>query len=265
VQTPVFVNCRDRLTPLKELVAWLERAGHDEIYLIDNDSAYEALLDWYEQTPHTVIRLGENYGKWSLWQAPGVFELTRDRYFVYTDPDVVPTQTCPLDALDRFHELLGRYQLPNKVGFGLRIDDIPATYRHRDAVIAVERAMYDWPLENGAFWFPIDTTFALYRPNAGWGREAIRTGPPYLARHDSWYIDLARPTDEEAFYAARAANETAHTSGMAHWTRDELDAHHSRAAAEAEHRRPSLATRLRWRVRGRRAVRHGRRTQAAAV
>jgi hypothetical protein len=256
---PVFINCRDRLVPLKELVGWLERAGCEEIYLLDNDSAYEPLLAWYRETPHDVLRLGENFGKWSLWQAPGVFEKTRGRYFVYTDPDVIPTLECPLDALDRFRELLDRYRLPNKVGFGLRIDNIPDHYRHRDAVIAHERRCWDWPLERGAYWFPIDTTFALYRPGAGWGREAIRTGAPYLARHDSWYIDLDNPTEEERFYQERAASATQYTAGMAHWTAEVLDDFHTAAAAGADALRPSLMTRGRWMMRGRRVVRNGRR------
>jgi hypothetical protein len=258
VQVPVFINCRDRLAPLTELVGWLERAGQDEIYLLDNESAFEPLLEWYEQTPHTVIRLGENYGKWSLWQAPGVYELTRQRQFVYTDPDVVPAPECPLDVFERFADLLARYRLPNKVGFGLRIDDIPDHYRHKQAVLAAEAAAWDWPLERGAYYFPIDTTFALYRPGATWAREAIRTGPPHVARHDSWYLDLDRPTEEEAFYQARAASETAHTSGMAHWVAPELAAYPAARAASREDVRPGYVTRLRWRLRGRRAVRLGR-------
>ena len=60
---PVFINCRDRLAPLRTLVEWLEQAGSTEVYLLDNDSTYEPLLDYYSQTPHTVVRLGRNWGK----------------------------------------------------------------------------------------------------------------------------------------------------------------------------------------------------------
>jgi hypothetical protein len=255
---PVFINSRDRLAPLAELVEWLERAGCDEIYLIDNDSAYEPLLAYYEQTPHTVLRLGENYGKWSLWQAPGVFDLAKGRRFVFTDPDVIPAPGCPLDALDRFSELLDRYRLPNKAGFGLRIDDLPEHYRHKDAVLAAEAPMWQWPLEDGAYYAPIDTTLALYREGGSWAREAIRTGPPYVARHDSWYLDFDDLSAEERFYNDRAANETAHTSGMAHWVAPELDDRHAGFTVRQETNRPDLVTRLRWRLRGRRVVRNGR-------
>jgi hypothetical protein len=254
---PVFINCRDRLAPLVPLVKWLERAGCDEIYLVDNDSAYEPLLDWYRRTPHTVIRLSENFGKWSLWQAPGVFDLTKGRRFVYTDPDVIPVGDCPLDALERFSALLDRYRLPHKAGFGLVVDDLPDHYRHKDTVLAAEAPMWQWPLERGVYYAPIDTTFALYREGASWAREAIRTGPPYVARHDSWYMNFDEPTEEDLFYAERAANETRHTSGMAHWVSPELDERHAGFAEKQAKNQPGLVTRLRWRFRGRRVVRKG--------
>jgi hypothetical protein len=255
-QIPVFINCRDRLEPLIELVDWLERASTQEIHLLDNDSAYPPLLEYYERTPHNVVRLGENYGKWSLWQAPGVRELARGRRFVYTDPDVIPVPECQFDAIDRFGELLDKYKLPNKAGFGLRLDDIPDHYRHKQAVLFAEEGFWHWPLERGVYYAAIDTTFALYRHDSSWAREAIRTGPPYVARHDSWYIDLDNPTAEELFYQERAQSETAHTSGMAHWVADEL---HAPLAARSGPLLPTLNARIRWRLRGRRAVRVGRR------
>jgi hypothetical protein len=255
---PVFINCRDRVAPLRELVDWLELVGCDEIYLIDNDSAYEPLLEYYRASPHTVLRLGENYGKWSLWQAPGLFDLTKGRRFVYTDPDVIPAPDSPPDALERFSQLLDKYRLPNKAGFGLRIDDLPDSYRHKEVVLASQAGMWEWPLEPGVFYGPIDTTFALYREHASWAREAIRTGPPYVARHDSWYIDFEHPTDEEVFYLQRAASETAHTSGMAHWVAPVLDSYHSSFLANRDAYIPGPITRLRWRFRGRRVVRKGR-------
>jgi hypothetical protein len=254
---PVFINSRDRLEPLLGLVAWLERAGCEEIYVLDNDSAYEPLLEWFEQTPHTVLPLGENSGKWSLWQAPGMYERIRGRRFAYTDPDIVPVAECPLDALDRFSELLDRYRLPHKAGFGLLIDDLPDHYWHKDAVLAAEAPMWQWPLERGVYYAPIDTTFDLYREGSSWAREAIRMGPPYVARHDSWYMDFDRLTEEERFYAERAVNETSHTAGMAHWVAPALDDRHSGFAAKEPANRPGLVTRLRWRIRGRRAVRKG--------
>ena len=47
---------------------------------------------------------------------------------------------------------------------------------------------------------PIDTTFALYKPNSfgGYWLNSARTDFPYLARHLSWYDD--KDEKEEIFY-----------------------------------------------------------------
>lgn len=221
----VFVNCRDRVATLVELVSWLERAGCEEIHLLDNDSAYEPLLDYYERTPHTVVRLGRNYGRLALFEAPGVLDRAAGRPYVYTDPDVVPAPDCPLDALDHFAELLARYQTVSKAGFGLRIDDLPDHYAHKEAVLTWEQQFWERALEPGVYYAPVDTTFALYRPGSGFVIDsAIRTGPPYVARHDTWYLDLAHPGDEERFYRSRAAAETVHSPRTSHWSAAELPA-----------------------------------------
>src|SRR5437879_5702154 len=94
-ETPIFVNVRDRVTCLRQLVDWLERAGHERIVLVDNASSFPPLLDYLEDTPHQVVRLGANLGSRALWAA----NLVPDEWFVYTDPDVVPTDDCPSDLV----------------------------------------------------------------------------------------------------------------------------------------------------------------------
>ncbi|MGZ7005961.1 MAG: hypothetical protein ACXVLX_10200, partial [Ilumatobacteraceae bacterium] len=39
-QYPVFIPVRDRLSPLVELLGWLESVGQHDIWLIDNASTY---------------------------------------------------------------------------------------------------------------------------------------------------------------------------------------------------------------------------------
>ena len=47
---------------------------------------------------------------------------------------------------------------------------------------------------------PIDTTFAMYKPNSfgGYWLKSLRTNFPYLARHLTWYDD--RDHNEDKFY-----------------------------------------------------------------
>jgi hypothetical protein len=214
---PVVINCRDRLQPLTELVAWLERADQGPILLVDNDSTYPPLLDYYQRTPHEVIRLGHNAGPYAPWTSGVVAERLAGRWYAATDPDIVPDEGCPLDALGFFYEALQRYPAYPKAGFGLRVDDLPGHYRFAAEVRDWERRFWADALEPGLYAAPIDTTFALYRPGVGFQIDAaIRTGTPYTARHTAWYADSDDPSEEERWYRARARPE------VNNWNRDQL-------------------------------------------
>lgn len=215
---PVFVNCRDRVEPLIALLSYLDRAGADQIYLLDNASAYPPLLEFFEKTDHRVIRLGRNVGRLSLWEAGVLNDLGITGYFVFTDPDVVPIADCPLDALGYFAEILDAYPDRQKVGFGLKIDDLPDCYRFKEAVVAWESQFWERPIAPRLYDAPIDTTFALYRNPASHSLDrAIRTGYPYLVRHIPWYLDENALPDDEAFYRSRAEG-----SDVNHWSGEAL-------------------------------------------
>ena len=204
MDVPVFIVVRDRVESLAQLVAWLERAGCELIHLVDNASEYPPLLEYLERTPHDVIRLAENQGAFALWRSV-LPDLGIEGRFVCSDPDVVPIDECPLDAIAYFSEILDRYPAHIKAGFGLRIDDLPAQYSMREEVRTVERYNWERPLAPRLYDAFIDTTFALYRgPEAFDQVPAVRTGYPYLARHTTWYLDEANLPEEERFYRDRS-------------------------------------------------------------
>jgi hypothetical protein len=215
-QYPVFVTVRDRLTPLRQLVQWLERAGQRELYLIDNASTYPPLVEYLDVSPHRVIRADENLGHRAPWLTGSVQRLAAGRFFVVSDPDVVPDEGCPLDALERFRELLERHPSIDKVGFGLRIDDLDDAYPLSAAVRQWESRFWRDEVEPGVYRADIDTTFALYRPLDRRHDEgaALRTGPPYVARHLPWYV--SEPGEEDLYYRQHADPTTSN------WDRDEL-------------------------------------------
>jgi hypothetical protein len=186
---------------LLELIRWLEANGTQDIFIVDNASTYIPLLDYYAKTSHNVIRLKENVGYLAFWEI-GIHERFRDRHFIYTDPDVVPTEDCPKDYLDVFFEGLARYPDIGKVGFSLKIDDLPDGFALKKEVIQHESRFWLKKRDQLFFDAPIDTTFALYRPKSrgGYWVPGVRTAPPYVARHLPWYINSSAPTDEEIFY-----------------------------------------------------------------
>lgn len=215
--TPIFINCRDRLTTLKALINWLEDAGHERIVMVDNDSTYGPLLAYFEETPHQVVRLGRNLGPEAIWMADLPGAIGEQGRYVVTDSDIVPDSHAPNDAVERFDELLSRYPDVDKVGFGLRIDDLPDTYQFRDDVVDWEAQFWEEEVEPGVYRADLDTTFALYRPSVRSRTfPALRTGFPYVARHMPWYADSGKPSEEEEYYRRHA------DAAMTNWNADEL-------------------------------------------
>ena len=216
---PVFINCRDRLACVQALLAWLEQAGCREIYLIDNDSRYEPLLDYYQRSPHQVIYLGRNVGRLSFFAIDELQQLARGRSFVYTDPDVVPIAECPADAFSYWADLLARYPEIDKAGPGLKIDDLPRSYAHRSRVPRWENQFWKHEVEPGVFRAPIDTTFALYRPGTvTFSFAALRTGHPYVARHLAWYANSRHPSADDQFYDGRLSRGTPDSPDTSYWS-----------------------------------------------
>ena len=88
-QYPIIINVRDRLEPLRDLVSWLERIGQENIWLNDNASTYEPMVDYLDASPHHVVRHSTNLGHRSPWLSGLVTRLGLKHHFVVTDPDVV--------------------------------------------------------------------------------------------------------------------------------------------------------------------------------
>lgn len=198
-QVPVFVNVRDRVRDLRQLVAWLEAAGHDRIVLLDNASTWPPLLEYLDASPHEVIRLEQNLGSRSIWKA-GL--APTDEWFVFTDPDLVPIEDCPPDAVRHLHRLLDRHRLYPKAGLGLYLDDVPETMNSltwERTLVLPNKAIAPGVFASDCM---IDTTFALHRPGTPHTLRGIRCGHPYQARHLPWYIH--EPDAEDAHYLAHA-------------------------------------------------------------
>ena len=204
-QYPVIITVRDRLLSLTKLLAWLDDVGQHDIWLCDNASTYEPMVKFLANTTLRVVRNDQNLGHRAPWLSGLVAELGADKPFVVTDPDVVPCETCPQDALDYFAETLGMHSDLDKVGFSLRIDDLPAHFAHRDSVVEWERQFWTNQFKPGFYFAPIDTTFAVYRPGLGHQNgRSLRSQPPYEARHMPWYENSSQPTEEHAYYVEHA-------------------------------------------------------------
>ncbi len=201
---PIFINCRDRLGCLQRLVTWLLEAGYRRIYLLDNASTYPPLRAWYAEIckdPRvTLAQLPENFGYQALWKSGILHQLDIRTPYVYTDPDTVPVEECPKGLVARLYQILRRYPFIDKVGPGLKIDDLPAGF---DA--STEQSYCHVPVEEQVFFAPCDTTFALYAPLYHYTNfMSLRTRGRMLVRHLPWYLDRGHLPEDEKYYVAHA-------------------------------------------------------------
>ncbi|MGN6343309.1 MAG: glycosyltransferase [Candidatus Nitrosocosmicus sp.] len=206
---PIIINSFNRLECLKKLIERLTAMGYSNIIILDNNSTYPPLLEYYATLTHKIIFLKKNYGHTALWES-NIIKNFKHGYFVYTDPDILPVETCPDNFISYFLKLLLKYPAYKKVGFGLVITDLPENYPLKQKVIRWESQFWEKQIEKGVFIAQIDTTFALYSPNFTsniYTKEfysSLRTGGKYLARHLTWYASPEVKTNEEIFYEQSA-------------------------------------------------------------
>lgn len=223
MKIPAFVICRDLVTWTRRTVAALEKTPDvGEIFLLDNASTYYPLRSWLDSTNHTVIDMGGNFGKHGPWRKGFIEYFAGWSPFIVTDPDVVPAKDCPSDWVEHFLTALDTYPGLAKVGFSLRIDELPEHYEHAQAVQARQRQFWDERrlTADGQFYrADVDTTLAVY-PSGGFRRlrtkPSLRSAAPYTALHLPWYLDSKKPSAELRYYRRRAAPQ------FGHWAKKEL-------------------------------------------
>src|SRR6185437_1423683 len=123
--------------------------------------------------------------------------------FILSDPDLVPLG--PPSGIEYLWELGARYPDRYKVGMGLSLEGCTmpvAVYKH-------EQQMWNpaAQLEPGVYAAPIDTTLAIWFPDRSSGGffSGIRTGPPHVLRHSSYFTDYQHPetfSEEDQYYLA---------------------------------------------------------------
>jgi len=200
-EIPIIINSFNRLTCLKQLIEFFIKKGiQNPVIILDNNSTYEPLIEFYKTLPYEIIYLNTNLGHEALWRSGHINRFNKS-YYVLTDPDVVPIDECPPNFMEYFFEIMNKYPTYTKVGFGLKIDDIPDHFPHKHSVQDWESQFWKTKIAEGLWKAQIDTTFALFHPThkGAWG-WAIRTDYPYIARHTTWYLDPNNLQEDEKYY-----------------------------------------------------------------
>ena len=157
--------------------------------------------------------------------------------YVYTDPDVVPIEACPRDLVGVLQSVLNDNPDVAAAGVGLRVDDLPDAYGHKapgnrlgTAVLAHSRRRRVCSMHRST------RPWRSTGPEGGHsgGSPTIRTGWPYLAAHEGWYVNHAAPSEEDLFYNRTVA------PGISHWSVTQVPAWLKAAASQQARLQPSL-------------------------
>ena len=210
---PIFIISYNRLSYLKQLVSRLEEMGKKNIKIIDNHSTYPPLLEYYMTIPYRVFYMDDNYGHMVFWKKDD-FKKYRNNFYMITDSDVIPSKECPNDFVERFISILKEYPNIRKVGFSLRIENLPDN-KNSDDIKKIECEYWKHRIRRiEAYIASIDTTFALYAPDDISPQNdffsGIRTDKPYDALHLPWYRDSEIVSEEEMFYSNTKMEEVNH-------------------------------------------------------
>jgi hypothetical protein len=207
----VFIIMYNRLTWPIKMCEFLSNTGC-EVILIDNNSTYPPLLEWYKSCPYELWLLEKNEGHFGPWKT-GIIDRYTDRYYIVTDHDL-DLSMVPPDYVSFLKKGLDNNPDVVKSGLSLRIDDLPDNPFAKEA--------HDWELKfwqtprdrDGFYQSTLDTTFALYDRERGWGEfpggspsndkffSAVRAPSPYTARHLLWYEtkESIANNEEELYY-----------------------------------------------------------------
>lgn len=211
MKIPVIINNRNFLTWPKAMVERIkEYDGVGEIIIVDNDSTYPPLLEWYATNPCRIERLNDNLGMGAPWVSEVVKQLNGAPY-VLTDPDMGLEDT-PDDTLLYLFDKLNSLQL-DKVGLGLDWQIVEKKSPYYERLNVYEKSRWsNSPVIDGVYTeVQIDTTFALYNVDhyfIGGGSTTF----PYVARHYPWEfsIEEARNSEEFMYYMGNATSASSY-------------------------------------------------------
>lgn len=216
LEIPVIIINFNQLFYLRKLVGFLKQRGFINIVIVDNQSSYPPLLAYYETlTGVTVEHMDDNYGHKVFFENEILQKKYGQGYYIITDADILPNENLPIDFVSQLIKQLDlNFINITKVGFALKIDDLPEGYSLREKVIKWEKQFWQNPIDKNIYKNFLDTTFAIYKPqypqkfyNMAPYLSGIRMAGDFTAVHGGWYFDPENMSDEQKYYS-----ETANTS-----------------------------------------------------
>jgi hypothetical protein len=208
---PVYIIAFNNPTYVKMMVDQLKKLEVKDIIIVDNNSTYEPLLEYYKVNvgKFKLIKMDQNYGHLVVTKC---FYNFLPQVFAITDPDLQFHPNIPKTFLQDLYEIGKKYN-SYKVGMALDISEPhllnPNLKYGNESIINWESRFWHNRIHDDKFELYdacIDTTFAvynkdLYREYYDGTRCNIRVAGNYIAKHIPWYKDDLMSLDEKNNYS----------------------------------------------------------------
>ena len=224
MKIPVIIINKNLLTwPSKmvECIKTFECVG--DITIVDNQSTYEPLLEWYKTNPCNIIHSAFN-GQSSPWDMK-IPEKLGYEYYVVSDPDMDLSET-PKDCLLYLKNKLEAHKEYDRIGLSLSNHDVSPSspyYSH----LRTWHELYWKPeslIDNLYTEQLFDTTFGMYHIDRHFSGKSCCTGKPYSAKHIPWEItqeelNNLNISNPEFFYYLKNASPSASYKNFVNFNR----------------------------------------------
>lgn len=200
---PIVINNFNRLSTTKKLADDLSKLGYTNIHILDNNSTYPPLLEWYNDCPYKVELLGRNLGQLAIYNSDYINKF--EGWIAYSDSDIELNGNTPQEFVERMIQLTEKYNRI-KAGLALRVDDIPDT-RYGLYVKWQEERYWKQQLGPEVYDSHVDTTFSVIQVGQPFTYQAIRIAGDMTARHIPWYLDYENLNEEELYIIEHSNSE----------------------------------------------------------
>lgn len=216
--TPIIINNFNRLTSTRNMYEFLRSRNFTNIVILDNNSTYPPLLDWYATlNENEVVRFSSNIGAHCLFDS-GYLKNIDSEYLVYSDSDLELNPAMPDDFLEVMKGMLLKYE-EQKIGLALRIDDVPLNCYKNCFTGSIEHERQFWvkQVEKDVYKAIVDTTFCLLRSPTHHDYRSLRIAGNFTARHLPWYKEYSTLDEEEKYFMEHASVQSNYRNGYYQW------------------------------------------------
>ena len=167
---PIIIYNDNNFDSLRNIISALEDRGYRNIYVIDDSSTSQAVLDYYQTLNHKVFFPKEGKGYNLLWNTPQIFSIFKDSYYVYTNSIFEIKDSFPKNFVSSLFNTIKKYPTCDRVGIksDFKINDAGS----RDLI------------SNNIFRSFVSDEFAIYAPFAdgikGYGHFSLEITDNFL-------------------------------------------------------------------------------------